>query len=121
LKEASRVLKTGGMAIFTVPFIWDEHEQPFDYARYSSFGLKSLFEKNGFAIRENRKYLCDLRLLALLTNTYIYKIIRRLIPNKIAYVFILPLTAINNCLGHIFYLFPKNEDLYYWNIFLLKK
>lgn len=121
LKEANRVLKPGGAAIFTVPFIWDEHEQPFDYARYSSFGLKYLFENCGFTIFENKKYLCDLRLLSLLTNVYIYKIIKKLIPQKISYLLILPLTTINNFLGHIFYLFPKNADLYYGNIFLLKK
>jgi SAM-dependent methyltransferase len=121
LMEASRVLKTGGKALFTVPFVWDEHEQPFDFARYSSFGLKSMFEKNGFAICENRKYICDLRLLALLANAYIYKVIKKLIPNRISYVFILPLTALNNLFGHIFYLLPKNEDLYYGNIFLLQK
>jgi hypothetical protein len=115
------VLKPGGMAIFTVPFIWDEHEQPFDYARYSSFGLKSLFKKNGFTICENRKYICDPRLLTLLANAYIYKVIKKLIPSRISYVFILPLTALNNLLGHIFYLFPKNEDLYYGNIFLLQR
>ena len=121
LKEANRVLKTGGKAIFTVPFIWDEHEQPFDYARYSSFGLKSLFKKNGFTICENRKYICDPRLLTLLANAYIYNVIKKLIPNRISYVFILPLTALNNLFGHIFYLLPKNEDLYYGNIFLLQK
>jgi len=121
LKEANRVLKPGGMAIFTVPFIWDEHEQPYDYARYSSFGLKSLFEKNGFKICESRKYLCDLRLLALLANAYIYKIIWKLIPNKMSYLLILPLTAMNNLLGYVLLLFPKNEDLYYGNIFHLLK
>lgn len=121
LKEAIRVLKPGGNAIFTVPFIWDEHEQPYDYARYSSFGLKALFEKNGFKIYGSRKYLCDLRLFALLANAYIYKIIRKLIPNKISYVLILPFTTINNFLGHLLYLFPKNEDLYYGNIFHLSK
>jgi 2-polyprenyl-3-methyl-5-hydroxy-6-metoxy-1,4-benzoquinol methylase len=121
LTEAIRVLKPGGTAIFTVPFVWDEHEQPYDYARYSSFGLKFLFEKNGFKVAENRKYLCDLRFFTLLANAYIYKIIRKLIPNKVSYLLILPLTTINNFLGHVFYLFPKNEDLYYGNIFLLKK
>jgi len=121
LKEAIQVLKPGGSAIFTVPFIWDEHEQPYDYARYSSFGLKSLFEKNGFKICENRKYLCDLRLFTLLANAYIYKIIRKLIPNKMSYLLILPLTTINNLLGYVLFLFPKNEDLYYGNIFHLLK
>ncbi len=121
LKEANRVLKPGGSAIFTVPFIWDEHEQPFDYARYSSFGLKHLFEKSGFTVVNSKKYLSDLRLLSLLMNAYIYKVIRKLIPQKISYLLILPLTAINNIFGHLFYLFPKNKDLYLGNIFQLKK
>ncbi|MCE5344860.1 MAG: class I SAM-dependent methyltransferase [Bacteroidales bacterium] len=121
LSEAIRVLKPGGVAIFTVPFVWDEHESPFDYARYTSFGLKYLFEKSGFNVLENKKYLCDLRLLSLLTNAYIYKIIRKLIPSKISLLLILPLTTLNNIIGHIFYLFPKNIDLYFGNIFLLKK
>ena len=121
LKEANRVLKPGGSAIFTVPFIWDEHEQPFDYARYSSFGLKYLFEKSGFTVFNSKKYLCDLRLLSVLMNTYIYKVIRKLVPHKISYLLILPLTAINNILGHLFYLLPQNRDLYFGNIFHLKK
>jgi SAM-dependent methyltransferase len=121
LKEACRVLKPGGSALFTVPFIWDEHEQPYDYARYSSFGLKALFERNGFKIRESRKYLCDLRLLALLSNAYIYKIIRKLIPGRMSYLLILPLTTLNNLLGLILFFLPGNEDLYYGNIFLLTK
>jgi SAM-dependent methyltransferase len=121
LKEANRVLKHGGSALFTVPFIWDEHEQPYDYARYSSFGLKHLFEKSGFTIVESRKYLYDIRLFSLLINAYIYKVIKKLIPHEISYLLILPLTTINNILGHLFFIFPKNKDLYYGNIFLLKK
>jgi SAM-dependent methyltransferase len=121
LKEANRVLKPGGTAIFTIPFIWDEHEQPYDFARYSSYGLKYLFTKYGFDVIESRKYLCDLRLISLLMNAYIYKIFKKLIPHKISYLLILPLTTISNILGYILYLFPKNTDLYYGNIFLLKK
>jgi SAM-dependent methyltransferase len=121
LSEANRILRNGGKALFTVPFVWDEHEQPFDYARYSSYGLKYLFEKHGFTVLESKKYLCDLRLFFLLLNAYIYKVLRRLIPFKISYVLILPLTSINNIIGHIAFLLPRNEDLYFGNIFLLEK
>ena len=121
LKEANRVLKPDGSAIFTVPFIWDEHEQPFDYARYSSFGLKHLFEKSGFTVVTSKKYLTDLRLLPLLLNTYIYKVIKKIISGKISYLLILPLTTINNIFGLLLYLFPKNRDLYLENIFNPKK
>lgn len=121
LSEANRVLKNGGKALFTVPFIWDEHEQPFDYARYSSYGLRYLFEKNGFYVIENKKYLGDLRLLFLLLNAYIYKVIRRLIPSRFSYIIILPFSALINIIGHISFLLPPNDDLYFGNIFILGK
>jgi SAM-dependent methyltransferase len=59
LDEINRVLKVGGKLLLTVPFVWDEHEQPYDYARYSSFGLKSLLEKCGFEIIEHHKSVND--------------------------------------------------------------
>jgi SAM-dependent methyltransferase len=121
LSEANRVLKPGGTAIFTVPFIWDEHEQPYDFARYSSFGLKHMFGKAGFVVVGNNKYLKDLRLLFLLFNTYIYKIIRKKIKGKLSMMLILPMTTFSNIIGLFFYLFPNNADLYFGNIFLLKK
>lgn len=54
LAEARRVLTDGGLAIYTAPLIWHLHEQPRDFFRYTSFGLKHLFEANGFEIVEIR-------------------------------------------------------------------
>jgi len=52
LKECHRVLKRGGVAIYSVPFIWHLHEEPRDFYRFSKYGLKHLFEKVGFEIIE---------------------------------------------------------------------
>ncbi len=52
LRECYRVLKPGGVAIYTVPFIWHLHEEPRDFFRYSKYGLKYLFEKVGFEVIE---------------------------------------------------------------------
>ena len=48
--EIKRVMKKGGKILITCPFVWNEHEVPVDYARYTQFALKHLFEKNGFEI-----------------------------------------------------------------------
>jgi SAM-dependent methyltransferase len=50
LLEIRRVLKPNGQLLITIPFAWDEHEAPFDYARYTSFGIKNILEKNLFEI-----------------------------------------------------------------------
>ncbi len=59
LGELGRVLAPGGRLLLTVPFVWDEHEQPYDYARYSSFGLKALLEQHGFRVLQHRKLLAN--------------------------------------------------------------
>lgn len=52
IKETNRVLREGGYAIYTVPLFWHLHEEPRDFYRYTKYGLKYLFEKNGFEIVE---------------------------------------------------------------------
>jgi SAM-dependent methyltransferase len=52
LKECWRVLNRGGVAIYSVPFIWHLHEEPRDFYRFSKYGLKYLFEKVDFELIE---------------------------------------------------------------------
>jgi SAM-dependent methyltransferase len=50
LKEIARVMKSGGKILITCPFVWNLHEEPHDFARYTPHALRYLFEKNGFEI-----------------------------------------------------------------------
>jgi len=50
--ETHRILKKGGHAIYSAPLYWQLHEEPRDFFRYTKYGLKHLFEKNGFEIVE---------------------------------------------------------------------
>jgi SAM-dependent methyltransferase len=120
LNEINRVLKPKGKLLLTVPFVWDEHEQPYDYARYSSFGLKSLLEKNGFIIVEHRKSVNDYRVLSQLLNAYIYKItIGNIFIKNFALIFVMaPITISGIILSKIL---PNNDDLYLDNIVLAEK
>jgi SAM-dependent methyltransferase len=47
-REAHRVLEPGGKLFVQVPFVYLEHEQPHDYQRPTSFGLKRWFDDSGF-------------------------------------------------------------------------
>jgi SAM-dependent methyltransferase len=50
IPEIKRVMKPGALLFITCPFVWNEHEVPVDFARYTQFALKHLLEKNGFSI-----------------------------------------------------------------------
>lgn len=73
LSELRRVLKPGGRLLLTVPFVWDEHEQPFDYARYTSFGLRHLLQKSGFRVLVLDKTLPGLPTLGQLLLCWAHK------------------------------------------------
>ena len=120
LDEINRVLKVGGKLLLTVPFVWDEHEQPYDYARYSSFGLKSLLEKHGFEIIKHHKSVNDFGVIVQLLNAYSYKITYR-IP-LLRQLTTITLGAIINFLGIVIsFILPNNNDLYLDNILLARK
>lgn len=121
LSEMHRILKVGGKVLITVPFVWDEHEQPYDFARYSSFGLKAILEKHGFEALEQRKSVDDIRVVFQLLNAYIYKktITRFTIINILTtLILISPFNIFGEIVARIT---PKNSDLYLDNIVLAIK
>ncbi|MGB2841757.1 MAG: class I SAM-dependent methyltransferase [Halobacteriota archaeon] len=50
--EIARLLKDGGICIMTIPFVWQLHSEPYDFYRFTKWGIKELFENNGFDILE---------------------------------------------------------------------
>jgi SAM-dependent methyltransferase len=118
LSEIRKVLKKNGFLLLTVPFVWDEHEIPYDYARYSSYGLSHLLIKHGFKVIELRKTLPDIRVIFQLLNAYLYKVF--LPENRwVSLILTLMVIAPINLLGEFAaVVFPGNKDLYLDNIVL---
>ena len=50
LAELSRALKPGGQIICSAPLLFEEHEQPYDFFRYTQFAYPIMFGKVGFKI-----------------------------------------------------------------------
>lgn len=50
LTEIYRVLKPLGKLWLTTPFVWPLHEEPYDYYRYTSHGLRHLLEQTRFQV-----------------------------------------------------------------------
>lgn len=121
LREINRVLRPDGLLLLATPFVWDEHEQPQDYGRYSSFGLPDLMRRAGFAAEAGCKTCADFRAVAQLASGYLYKVTRT--RSTFLNVFVqLALIAPTNVAGGLLgRLLPANPDLYLDNIVLARK
>lgn len=112
LTEIYRVMKPGAKLLLTVPFAWDEHEQPFDYARYSSYGLLALLKRNKLKVIKYKKLGGDCTVLFQLLNAYLYKVVQ----NWNVYVrfpFTILVMGSLNILGIICrIILPPNPDLF---------
>ena len=50
--ELARVLKPGGTLWLSAPLFYAEHERPYDFFRYTRYGLERLLADAGFEVRE---------------------------------------------------------------------
>ncbi|MFZ4770367.1 MAG: class I SAM-dependent methyltransferase [Ferruginibacter sp.] len=52
MKECNRVLKQNGILILSVPLCWELHEEPYDFFRFTKYGLQELCIRNNFEVVE---------------------------------------------------------------------
>jgi SAM-dependent methyltransferase len=121
LAEIHRVLRDGGVLLLTVPFVWDEHEQPRDFTRFTSFGVRRCVEEAGFDVQEASKSVTDVRVIFQLANAYLYKstLCRHAWINRLSTLCLMaPLALAGEALAPFL---PSSEDLYLDNVVLARK
>ncbi|MFH1929184.1 MAG: glycosyltransferase [Chloroflexota bacterium] len=108
MDEIARVLRPGGHLILTVPLEWGLHGEPYDFYRYTKYGLRHLAERSGLVVKYIRPRGGFWALMGQLHSTQIYG--RCLAPlsrrgSNVAYaavgLFVLPLCALSQACGSL--------------------
>jgi SAM-dependent methyltransferase len=113
LHEIARVLRSGGHLILTTPFYWPLHEEPYDFFRYTTHGLRHLLEDVGLEVVELRPLAVGFRLVALAINTCFNDFGKRLpLGNTVAVkALFVPVYLVSNVLGCVLSaLFPSTSN-----------
>ncbi|MEJ7736757.1 MAG: class I SAM-dependent methyltransferase [Chitinophagaceae bacterium] len=120
LSEMHRVLKKDAKLLITLPFSWNEHEIPYDYARYTSFGIRNLLERNGFKVIEIAKSGNFARVNWQMWILYIFDLFKKY--KRTGYLLSLVFIAPLNILGVILLpLFPRDNSLFFNNIVIAQR
>lgn len=122
LSELRRIANAGAELVLTVPFVWDEHEQPYDFARYSSFGLKDLIQRNGWEVVHFEKLNVGILSVFQLANGIIYKRFMVFGP-KVGFILASLFCAPFNVIGLLLSRGSRktNNDLYLDNFVIAKR
>jgi len=121
IDELHRVLKPGGKMLLTVPFVWDEHEIPYDFARYTSFGLKHILQEKGFIVVQEKKTTNYVSTIWQMWAAYVYQ---HLFPKQKAVrialtpLFITPITLCGLLFSAIL---PRNMNFFHNNVMVVQK
>lgn len=112
LNEIRRVIRPGGKLFFTVPFVWDEHEVPYDFGRYTSFGICAVLERNGFANVQVNKTTTYYQAVSQLRIAYVFQHVlpdNPVLKRLLAMFLIAPMTAKTVVMNK---LLPKSYDCF---------
>ncbi len=124
IPELHRVLKPNGKLLLSCPFAWPEHEVPYDFARYSSFAIKAIMERNGFKVLEQQKTGHFFEVIMQYFIFYVFCFIPKkpaLIYYVLHQILILPFLVFTLIVSSILPKIMKRKDLYFNNVLLVEK
>jgi SAM-dependent methyltransferase len=116
LRELNRVTKRGGSLLISTPFQYGEHEQPYDFARYTSFGLAYILGAGGFEV----SHLVKTGSVYMVLGQIIVDVIDHVTPRVpllgLAFKIILSAPVILASIIFTKIWPPKSEDRYFLNL-----
>ncbi len=120
LLEINRVHKKGGLMLITMPFVWQEHEMPNDFGRYTSSGIKSILKECNYEIIEHSVQPSFFLTIVQMLAAYIYNAI--LPKYKVLKFLLMPITIFPVNLFGLFFSFilPEKKELFINHIILAK-
>ena len=123
VSEWARIIRPEGQLLLTMPFMWPEHEMPYDFQRYTTNGLRNILEKNGFEILSQERLRCDCRAPAQLFLAWLYDILkfgaqRTSVQLLLAAFLCAPVSLAATALSKIT---PQNTNTYMDNMVLAKR
>jgi SAM-dependent methyltransferase len=121
LNELYRVIKPSGYMLITLPFVWDEHEIPYDFARYTSFGIDHLLKKTGFEVIAIQKTTNYVETVFQMWNAYISQFVlpsNRFFKMLLTPLLIAPVTIVGIFASKVL---PENRNFYHNCIVIARK
>lgn len=119
IKEINRVTKRNGLLLISIPFAWAEHEAPHDFARYTTYGISYLLEKNGYKVVNLKRTSTYLLAVFQLLLAYLIQVAPK---NKLYYLFQLgiffPTTLAAYTLNAVL---PAKNELFLGSVILARK
>lgn len=101
--EAARILREGGKCLVHVPFLYPLHDEPYDYQRWTQYGLTRLFSSSGLAIHEiaatTHPVASAAALLSLALAQGVLDALQRRTPACLAVPFVVVLVVTANVIG----------------------
>lgn len=120
LSEIARVTRNSGSLLISVPFAWQEHEVPYDFARYTTFGITHLLQSHGYEIVSLRKTTTSFLAISQLFISYLESIVPK---NRVGWLFFLfcislPCTIAAYALNLVL---PKRDAVFSNSVVLARK
>jgi len=120
-QELHRVLKPGGKLLLTVPFVWPEHEMPYDFCRFTAIGIEKILTNSGFKVIDIKRsgtfgeVIVQIIICATLRNIVkLSKFPRRFFALLVA----VPLNIVGYLLTRVL---ARNKDMYFNTVIMVEK